>query len=61
WANLKNIYYSNTEKDALQYGFVDKEILEELKKPTAKRKIKSTRITNPNALKVFDKALKTHL
>ena len=61
WANLKNIYYSNTEKDALQYGFVDKEILEELKKPTAKRKIKSTRITNPDALKVFDKALKTHL
>ena len=61
WANLKNIYYCNTEKDAMQYGFVDKEILEELKKPTDKRKIKSTRITNADALKVFDKALKTHL
>lgn len=61
WANLKNIYYCNTEKDAMEYGFVDKEILDELKKPTNKRKIKSTRITNPAALKVFDKALKTHL
>jgi len=61
WANLKKIYYCNTEKDAMEYGFVDKEILAELKKPTDKRKIKSTRITNPDALKVFDKALKTHL
>ena len=61
WANVKNIYYCNTEKDAMEYGFVDKEILAELKKPTDKRKIKSTRIPNPAALKVFDKALKTHL
>ena len=61
WANLKNIYYCNTEKDAMEYGFVDKEILAELKKPIDKRKIKSTRIANPDALKVFDKALKTHL
>lgn len=61
WANLKTIYYCNTEKDALSYGFVDKEILEELKKPSEKRKIKSTRIINATAIKVFDKALKTHL
>ncbi|MBC7866149.1 MAG: nucleoside deaminase [Gloeobacteraceae cyanobacterium ES-bin-316] len=61
WANLKTVYYSNTEKDALEYGFVDKEILAELKKPSDKRKIKSTRISNPAAIKVFDKALKTHL
>ena len=61
WANVKNIYYCNTEKDAMEYGFVDKEILAELKKPTDKRKIKTTRITNPAARKVFDKALKTHL
>ena len=60
WANVKNIYYCNTEKDAMEYGFVDKEILAELKKPTDKRKIKTTRITNPAARKVFDKALKTH-
>lgn len=61
WANLKTIYYCNTEKDALLYGFVDKEILDELKKPSEKRKIKSTRIINATAIKVFDKALKTHL
>ena len=61
WANLKNIYYCNTEKDALEYGFIDKEILAELKKPSDKRSIKSTKIVNPAALRVFDKALKTHL
>lgn len=58
WAGLKIIYFSNTEKESLEYGFVDKEILEELRKPSAKRKIKSNRIINPSALKVFDKALK---
>lgn len=58
WAGLKNIYFSNTEKESLEYGFVDKEILAELRKPPAKRKIKSSRIVNPSALKVFDKALK---
>jgi guanine deaminase len=61
WTNLKTIYYCNTEKDAMEYGFIDKEILDELKKPAGKRKIPSTRITNSAALKVFDKALKTHL
>jgi tRNA(Arg) A34 adenosine deaminase TadA len=61
WANLKNIYYCNTEKDAMEYGFVGNEILAESKKTTDKRKIKSTRIKNSDALKVFDKALKTHL
>jgi guanine deaminase len=61
WANLKTIYFCNTEKDALSYGFADKEILNELKKPTDKRKIKSTRIANSSAIKVFDKALKTHV
>lgn len=61
WANIKNIYFSNTEKDAMEYGFVDKEILAELKKSPDKRRIKSSRIINPAALKVFDKALKTHV
>lgn len=58
WAKIKGIYYSNTEKDALRYGFVDKEILEELKKPKAKRAIKSVRIINQTANALFEKALK---
>ena len=61
WANLKIIYFSNTEKEALEFGFIDKEILKELKKAPDKRNIKSVRITNDSAIKVFDKALKTHL
>lgn len=58
WAGLKNIYFSNTENDSMDYGFIDKEILEELRKPSAKRKIKARQIVNPSAIKVFDKALK---
>jgi guanine deaminase len=58
WAGLKNIYFSNTEQEALDYGFVDKEILSELRKPSAKRKIRASRIINQAAIKVFDKALK---
>lgn len=61
WANIKAIYYCNTEEQSLDYGFYDKLILQELKKPKNKRRIKSTHIANPSAIKVFDKALKTHL
>lgn len=61
WANIKNIYFANTEKESMQYGFVDKDILEELKKPAQRRRIKSVRIANPAAIKVFDKALKSHV
>src|ERR1700761_5553829 len=32
WAKIDGVYYSNTEKDALDYGFVDKLILAELRK-----------------------------
>ncbi len=59
WAKIKGIYYSNTEKDALEYGFIDKVILEELKKPKAKRQVKSVRIINQSAIAVFEKALKS--
>jgi guanine deaminase len=56
WAKIGEVYYSNTEKDALQYGFVDKLILEELRLEPAKRKIRSIRLKNGRALKVFEKA-----
>lgn len=56
WAKIGAVYYCNTEKDALEYGFVDKLILEELRKSPKDRKIKSTRITNTRGLVVFEKA-----
>ena len=58
WAKLKAVYFCNSEDESLDYGFIDKEILKELKKTKSRRIIKSTRIRNPDGLKVFAKALK---
>src|ERR1700749_3070340 len=56
WAKIDAVYYCNTEKDALRYGFVDKLILAELRKDPSERRIKSKRIGNPGAIRVFKKA-----
>ena len=56
WAKIGAVYFSNTEKDALRFGFVDKLILAELRMEPAKRKIRSTRLKNGRALMVFEKA-----
>jgi guanine deaminase len=56
WAKIGAVYFSNTEKDALRFGFVDKLILAELRMEPAKRKIRSTRLKNERALIVFEKA-----
>jgi guanine deaminase len=60
WSKISEVYFSNTETESLEYGFWDKVILDELKKPKNKRKIKSIRIKNAGAIRVFDKALKDH-
>jgi guanine deaminase len=56
WAKIDCVYYSNTEQQALEHGFIDKIILEELRKKPEKRSIQSKRIKNPMALRVFEKA-----
>ncbi len=56
WAKIDAVYFCNTEKDALAFGFVDKLILEELRKDPTDRKIKSRRIGNTGGLAVFRKA-----
>jgi len=56
WAKIEAVYFCNTEKEALDFGFVDKLILEELRKPPAQRKIKSRKIANARGLAVFRKA-----
>lgn len=57
WSRISKIFYANSEDDALEYGFVDKIILQELKKPKEKRMLKSVRIDNPMAIKLYEKAL----
>lgn len=56
WAKIDAVYFCNSERDALAYGFVDKLILEELRKPPGDRKIKSRKIPNARGLAVFEKA-----
>jgi guanine deaminase len=56
WAKLDVVFFCNTEKEALEYGFVDKLILEELRKTPGDRKIKSRKIGNAGGLAVFEKA-----
>ncbi len=57
WARMGAVFFC-TEKDALAAGFVDKLILEELRKVPEDRKIKSRRIRNARGLNVFRKARK---
>jgi guanine deaminase len=56
WAKIDAVYFCNSEKRSLEFGFVDKLILDELRKPTGDRKIKSQKIDNPRGLAVFEKA-----
>ena len=56
WAKIDAVFFSNTEKDALKFGFIDKLILAELRKNPDDRKIKSRRIANAAAIQVFRKA-----
>lgn len=59
WSKIEAVYYSNTEEDAMQHGFIDKEILAELKKSKEKRILLFKRIKNSQALQVFRRALET--
>ena len=56
WSKMEAVYFSNTERDSLDYGFVDKVILAELRKAPAVRAIQSIRIMHPEAIRVFQKA-----
>jgi guanine deaminase len=56
WARIDAVYFCNTEKEALQYGFVDKLILAELRKAPKDRRIKSRKIKIAGGLAVFKKA-----
>jgi guanine deaminase len=56
WAKIEAVFFCNSEKEALDFGFVDKLILAELRKAPAQRKIKSQKITNGRGLAVLKKA-----
>jgi guanine deaminase len=55
WAQIKKIYCCADKKTAAKYGFKDEIIFKELKKPSAKRKVKQTFIENKNKNLPFKK------
>jgi guanine deaminase len=59
WSKIEAVYYSNTEQDSMEHGFVDKEILAELRLPKEKRSLLFKQIKNPQAIKIFRRALET--
>jgi guanine deaminase len=56
WAKIDSVFFCNTENEALAFGFVDKLILEELRKDPKERKVSSRKIVNAGGLAVFKKA-----
>ena len=59
WCKIEAVYYSNTEEEAMEHGFVDKEILAELRKSKEKRSLLFKKIKNSQAIQVFRRALET--
>jgi len=54
WANIDEIYYANTKKDAADIGFRDDFIYSEFEKPLEQREKKCSQILRVEAKKVFD-------
>jgi len=54
WANIKEVYYANTRKDADDIGFRDNRIYEYLE-GNSKEIIKVCHVKNEEALEVFKK------
>ena len=50
WARLDNVYYMNTRNQVAAIGFDDDFIGRELRKPSARQRLKMRRIILPNAL-----------
>jgi len=54
WAHIQHIYYGATTGDALKYGeFADIDILSEIRKNPAERRIKFTEKMRPEAVEVW--------
>ncbi len=53
WAQIKEIYFANTRKDAADIGFQDDFIYEEIKKPLKKRAIPCKQVGRDSALEAF--------
>lgn len=54
WAHIRHIYYGATVEDALKYGdFADVDILKEIRKDPAQRRIKFTEQMRPEAVEVW--------
>ncbi|MFP4556379.1 MAG: nucleoside deaminase [Bacteroidales bacterium] len=53
WARIDTIFYGNTKTDAKEIGFDDSFIYDEIKLPVEKRRIRTERILENEAIKGF--------
>lgn len=58
WARPQKVYFSNTHEDAARIGFSDSFIYEELKKKTGVRSIPMIRLSDKEAIRVFEDWMK---
>lgn len=54
WANIAEVYYGNTKRDAEWAGFGDQFIIDELQKPIDEQQIKFRRLMPSRAIKAFE-------
>ncbi|WAC39016.1 nucleoside deaminase [Pedobacter sp. SL55] len=54
WANIAEVYYGNTKRDAEWAGFGDQFIIDELQKPIDQQQIKFKRLMPSRAIKAFE-------
>ena len=57
WSKIAKVFYSNTEDESMEHGFIDKVILAELRKPKEKRELVFKKLKNDDAIKIFREAL----
>ncbi|NJK94850.1 MAG: nucleoside deaminase [Bacteroidales bacterium] len=57
WAQISSIYYCVSEDETLGFGYADKNLSEELRKPKENRKLKLIHVPNGKALGIFEKNL----
>lgn len=55
WANIKQVYYGNTKRDAEWAGFGDQFILDQLQHPIENQEVKFERILASEAIVSFEK------
>ena len=58
WAQISSIYYCNSDKEILQYGYMENSIFQDLQEPKERRRIKTEHLPDRIAPNLSDRDLK---